>query len=132
MICIYFVSMNTFEPLSPSQHDDTSYWEGFKLHMWLAFREFDINFYETYVFTVVIGCTLLWALTSILQFLCNCGSPSLKAENKALLQLKDDLMRAGPYKRDRSGVPESNSVIKLHAVIFKHSQKKIIDVELGY
>ena len=29
-------------------------------------------------------------------------------------------------------MPEGNSVIKLHAVIFKHAQKKIIDKELKY
>ena len=57
--------MNSFDPLSPVK-DEESFLEGFKLHMWLAFREFDINFYETYVFTVVVGLTLLWAVSSIL------------------------------------------------------------------
>ena len=57
--------MNTFDPLSPHREDE-SHLESFKLHMWIAFREFDINFYETYVFTIVVGCTLLWAFSSVL------------------------------------------------------------------
>ena len=112
--------------------EEQSYWEGFKLHMWLAFREFDANFYETYVFTIVVGFTLLWAFSSVIQYIIHCGNPKAKAENRALVLLKDDLHKSGPYKRDRAGMPEANSVIKLHAVIFKHAQKKIIDVELGY
>lgn len=112
--------MNTFDPLSPHKEEE-SFLEGFKLHMWIAFREFDVNFYETYVFTIVVGCTLLWAFSSMLQYVWNCGNPRAKAENKALVLLKDDLQKSGPYKRDRSGMPEANAVIKIHAVIFKHS-----------
>ena len=57
--------MNTFDPLSPVK-DEGTYWEGFYLHLYMAFREFDINFYETYVFAVVVGGTLLWATASLL------------------------------------------------------------------
>lgn len=46
--------------------------------------------------------------------------------------LKDDLQKSGPYKRDRSGMPTEESIIKMHAVIFKHTQKKIIEKELFY
>ena len=88
--------------------------------MWLAFREFDINYYETYVFTLVIGGTIVWAVFSLIQKLLSCRKDSQK-ENRALILLKDDLMKAGPYKRDRSGMPVSDAVIKIHAVVFKHS-----------
>ena len=46
--------------------------------------------------------------------------------------LKDDLVKSGPYKRDRAGMPQEDSIIKLHAVIFKHAQKRIINKELDY
>ena len=48
-----------------------------------------------------------------------------------MVLLKDDLVKAGPYKRDHSGIPASESVIKLHAVVFKHAQKKIIEREIS-
>ena len=101
-------------------------------HLWLAFREFDIvNYYETYVFVFVIGGTMIWALATTLQTICTWNSAKRK-ENQALILLRNDLSKAGPYKKDKSGVPEQQSVIKLHAVIFKHAQKKIIDRELDY
>ena len=49
-----------------------------------------------------------------------------------MILLKDDLVKAGPFKRDRQGIPTEESIIKLHAVIFKHSQKRIIVKELEY
>lgn len=30
----------------------------------MAFREFDITFYETYVMVIVFGMTFIWALSS--------------------------------------------------------------------
>jgi len=86
----------------------------------MAFREFDINFYETYVFVIVISGTMIWAIASALQTLCTWNS-SKRKENQALMLLRNDLSKAGPYKKDKSGVPEQESVIKLHAVIFKHA-----------
>ena len=44
--------------------------------------------------------------------------------------LKDDLTRGGPYKRDPRGNPTNKSLVTLHAIIFKHSQKKIIEREM--
>ena len=123
--------MNFFDPLSPSK-DEEDYFSSFRTHLWLAFREFDANHYETYVFSIVIFGCIIWAICSILQYLWNCGDTKTKELNKALVLMKDDLIKAGPFKRDRSGMPEADSVIKLHAVIFKHSQKKIIETELAY
>ena len=123
--------MNEFKPLNPST-EKLTYWEGFQTHMFLAFREFDLNYYETYVFTIVISGTLLWAFATLLQWLWNCRNEAGKKENQALALLKDDLIKSGPYKRDRSGMPTQESIIKLHAVIFKHAQKKIIEREIDY
>ena len=112
--------MNFFDPLSPSK-DEADYFSGFRMHLYIAFREFDANFYETYVFSaVIVGC-IIWAICSVLQYLWNCRDYKAKELNRALVLLKDDLVKSGPYKRDRSGMPESESVIKLHAVIFKHA-----------
>jgi len=126
---------NTFDPLLPAASGSSvNHFDGFKQHMFMAFREFDVLFYETYVFTVVISFAIIWALFTIIQWIydyCN-ADPRLKLQSRALTLLKDDLIKAGPYKRDRSGIPISESVIKLHAVIFKHSQKKIIEKEMDY
>lgn len=63
------MNINEFSPLNPVKEEPT-YLEGFQTHMYIAFREFDITFYETYVFSVVLGCTLLWAIATVLQWLC--------------------------------------------------------------
>ncbi len=115
-----------YEQLHRQEH-----WDGFKTHLRLAFREFDVNYYETYIFSVVISFTALWAIATLLQYLF-CRKKSDSKGNKALTLLKDDLHKSGPYKRDRSGMPIEESVIKMHAVIFKHAQKKIIEKELYY
>jgi len=123
--------MNSFNPLL--DNSKLGHWQAFKKHLYMAFRSFDIaNYYETYVFVVVISLTALWALASFAHWLCTCRNAPSKKENQALALLKDDLVKSGPYKRDRSGIPERESIIKLHAVIFKHAQKKIIDKELDY
>ena len=57
---------------------EPEFFDGFRTHLWLAFREFDPNFYETYVFVIVIFFTLLWATFSVLQWLCNCGKTKEK------------------------------------------------------
>ena len=98
----------------------------------MAFREFDIaNYYETYLFVIVISGTMIWAIATTLQTICTWNSAKRK-ENQALRHLRNDLSKAGPYKKDKSGVPEQMSVIKMHAVIFKHAQKKMIDRELYF
>ena len=121
--------MNSFSPLAPQE--ELSTFDGFKQHLWLAFREFDINYYETYVFTLVIGGTIIWAIVSLLQKLFSWRKDK-SGENRALTLLRDDLQKAGPYKRDRSGMPVQDAIIKIHAVVFKHAQKKIIEKELAY
>jgi len=83
------------------------------------------------VFVVVIGFSALWAIVTAIQTLCSWNTKA-KQENRALVLLRDDLQKAGPYKKDRSGIPEHESIIKMHAVIFKHAQKKIIEKELDY
>ena len=101
--------------------------------MWLAFREFDITFFETYVFTIVIAFSVLWAIFSVVQWVWKrFNSPEEKQLRKEMVLLKDDLTKSGPYKKDRAGMPQEDSIIKLHAVIFKHSQKRIINKELEY
>ena len=74
--------------LTPREGQDP--WEGFKKHLYFAFREFDINYYETYVFVIVIGFTMLWAVVTVLQTICNWNSEK-KKENQALVLLRDDL-----------------------------------------
>lgn len=102
--------------------------------MYFAFREFDFVFYETYVVTFVLGFAFIWGFITVIKWIYDycTADPKKKLESRFITLLKDDLMKAGPYKRDRSGIPESDSVIKLHAVIFKHCQKKIIERELDY
>ena len=65
--------MSEFTPLSGQSYfeSEKDFWNGFKLHMWLAFREFDITFFETYVFTIVITFSLLWAIFSVIQWVWN-------------------------------------------------------------
>ena len=89
-------------------------------------------YYETYVFVLVAVCTILWILSSIIQWLWSCRDAKGRKESRNLILLKDDLIKAGPYKRDRSGIPVNDCMIKLHAVIYKHSQKKIIEKEMEY
>ena len=101
--------------------------------MYLAFREVDIpQYYETYVFVLVAVGTVLWILSSIIQWLWTCRDAKGKQEHRNLVLLKDDLIKAGPYKRDRGGIPVNDCMVKLHAVIYKHSQKKIIEKEMEY
>ena len=77
--------------MQPMQEERSSL-DGFLLHMYMAFREFDLMFYETYVFTVVFAIVFLWFLTSGFKWIyARCCDPN-RGENKALRHLKDDLI----------------------------------------
>ena len=45
---------------------DANFLSGFKMHMWLAFREFDIMYMETYIFTVIIGFSIIWGIFTVI------------------------------------------------------------------
>lgn len=100
-------------------------WAGIKMQLFLAFREFDINYYEVYVLTLVLSCLAIWGLIVFFRWL---FSPQ-KKDNIHVKLLKDDLVKSGPYKRDAKGIPTDESLVKLHAIIHRHSQKFIIEKE---
>ena len=89
-----------------------------------------LDYIETYVF-IMAGLTMVWIVFTnchwAIRYYC-CTKKT--EENIHLTLLKDDLIKAAPFKKNPKGEVNFESLIKLHGVAYKHAQKKIMNREL--
>ena len=86
-----------------------------------------LAYFETYVYFAASIVLFYIAVTNGWWYVkYYAGYIKTSEDNVALSLLKDDLIQSAPYKRNHKGEINIKSLVKLHAIIFKHSQKKIM------
>ena len=81
-----------------------------------------LAYFETYVYFAASIVLFYIAVTNGWWYVkYYAGYIKTSEDNIALSLLKDDLIQSAPYKRNHKGEINIKSLVKLHAIIFKHS-----------